>query len=438
MTPNIRSATRVRSWLIWRLPKPAIAFVFIMEAIAVVILVLALSESTRPAGQDLLRFAILAVGATIHIQLTRQQEARRRNRGGRTMLIDLTAVWLFPAAIVLPIWLIVLLVAVIRVQRWSSARRPPHSFLFSSVCHALAASTAHMTYVALGPHDWGSLSSASSLREFGAVLVTGMVYEAIQIIYVSTFVALKADKPTVRNVLGSKADNALEAITIGLGAVTAILVVIMPPTVVIMAVVTVVFNRLAEIDELQSDVRTDSKTGLLNMRGWTESGQRAFDRAARSDNGLAVLMIDFDHFKRINDTYGHPAGDDVLRRVAELLNDATRPSDVVGRFGGEEFLVLIPEIDAERARHTAERIRNQVAMSSISTRDKRGEPVTITDRTTSIGVAVYPDHGNTLEELVHAADAAVYEAKELGRDQVRFATGTSMPIETPPVEARRH
>lgn len=433
-----RSVLNFRSWLLWKGPKRAIVFLLAMESVALAILMIALLGSDLPNEVDIIRFAILAAGATVHIQLTRKQEARRRNRGIRTVLIDLTAVWVFPAAIVLPIPLIVLLVFLVRVQRWFSARRPAHNFLFSSVTHALAASTAHLTYAALGPHDWSSLAGWGSVREFGLVVLTALIYEAVQILYVGGILALNAPKPTVRNVLGSKADNALEAVTIGLGAVTAVLVVIMPPTVAVMAVVTVVFNRLAELDQLQSDVRTDSKTGLLNMRGWSESAHRAFNRASRSGSGLAVLMIDFDHFKRINDTYGHPAGDDVLRRLAELLTDATRPNDIVGRFGGEEFLILLPDIDVDGARHTAERIRNQVATSSISTRDKRGEPVTITDRTTSIGVAVHPEHGSTLENLLHAADAAVYQAKENGRNQVRFAEQTEHgPSEARPASARR-
>lgn len=370
---------------------------------------------------DMIQFAILATGATIHIQLTRRQEARRRNRGLRGVLIDLTAVWIFPAAIVLPVPLIIALVALVRVQRWFSARRPAHNFLFSSITHALAASTAHLAYTALDPTDWGLLSGWQFISEFGYLVVAALVYEGVQILYVGSIIALNTSRPTLQSSLGTKADNVLEAVTIGLGAVTAILLVIMPPTVAIMAVVTVVFNRLAELDQLQSDVRTDPKTGLLNMRGWTESAHRTFQRAVRSESGLAVLMIDFDHFKDINDTYGHPAGDDVLRRVAELLTEVTRPQDVVGRFGGEEFLVLISDVDALQAYHTAERIRHRVATSSITTRGKRGEPVTITDRTTSIGVAVYPQHGRSVDALLHAADAAVYLAKEQGRDQVQLA-----------------
>lgn len=422
--PNSAGAERSRhprNWALWRRPRRMIVFLIGMELVAVVGFAFTFANSANPTGLDWMRFAILAVGATVHIQLTQRQEERRRNHV-RTVLIDLIAVWVFPAILLLPATLVVLLVVLIRVQRWFTARRPAHNFIFSSISHSLAAALAQVTYSALDPQDWQSVTGLNSLREFGLVIVAALVYEAIQILYVGGILALGASSaPTIRNVLGSKADNLLEAITTGLGAVTAVLLVTMPPAVGIMAVVTVVFNRLAELDQLQDDVRTDSKTGVLNMRGWSESAERSFLRAVRSNDSAALLMIDFDYFKWINDTYGHPAGDDVLRTVGELLREVTRPRDVVGRFGGEEFLVLLPGVDASTADDAAERIRHAVATAHILTTDKRGAPTTITDRTTSIGVAVYPEHGNTLEELLHAADRAVYQAKENGRNQVRMA-----------------
>lgn len=370
---------------------------------------------------DLLRFAILTLGATVHIQMTRRQEERRRNRV-RTVLIDLTAVWVFPAAIILPAPLTIGLVLLIRIQHWFVARRPAHNFVFSSVTHMLAATVAHEVFVTLGGAQWGSLAVTSSLAEFGKLVLIGLVYEAVQILYVGSILSLAArSKPTVQSVLGSKADNLLEAITIGLGAVTAILLVVLPPAVAIMAVVTVVFNRLAELDQLQDDVRTDPKTQVYNMRGWLESAERALARATKSGDNLGILMIDLDYFKWINDSYGHPAGDDVLRNLAQLLDEVTRPTDVVGRFGGEEFLVLLPETDQAQATGAAERIRAAVAQLRIGSTDKRGERITVSERTASIGVAVYPDHGDSLEKLMQAADAAVYEAKEGGRNQVRLA-----------------
>ncbi|WP_199432946.1 GGDEF domain-containing protein [Qaidamihabitans albus] len=391
-----------------------------MEVLALGGFAAAFAGTPAPTAVDWVRFAILAVGATVHIQLTQRQEERRRSRT-RTVLIDLIAVWVFPAVLVLPAPLVVLVVVLIRVQRWFTARRPAHNFVFSSISHSLAAALAHLVYTALGPHDWHSLTGLGSLREFLLVIVAALVYEGVQVIYVGGILAISSPHPTLRSVLGSKADNLLEAITTGLGAITAVLLVTLPPAVALMAVVTVVFNRLAELDQLQDDVVTDPKTGLLNMRGWSEAAERALNRVSRAGGDLAMLMIDLDHFKWINDTFGHPAGDDVLMSVADVLGEVTRPSDIVGRFGGEEFLVLLPDTDAAAAEIAAERVRSTIAGLRIETTDKRGARTTVTGRTTSIGVAVYPEHASTMRALVQAADAAVYEAKENGRNQVRFA-----------------
>lgn len=422
-TPTVRDRKLLPGqWALWRRPKIFIAYLLVMETLAIGCLSYVFTAAAAmPKTRDWVGLAILAAGATVHIQLTQRQEERRRNRT-RTVLIDLTAVWTFPAAIILPAPLSVLLVVGLRVQHWFIARRPAHNFIFSSVAHCVSVAITSLTFTSLGGQHW-SAGGWGSLREFGVVVVAGLVFELVQLVYISVILALSAPgKASVHNVLGSKADNLLEAITVGLGAVTAVLLVVLPPAVAIMAVVTVVFNRLAELDQLQDDVRTDPKTQVFNMRGWTESAERALARAAKSSDSLAILMIDLDHFKWINDTYGHPAGDDVLRHLAHLLDEVTRPTDVVGRFGGEEFLVLLPDTDPAAAVVAGERIRGAVAGQRIRTTDKRGEEIAIVERTTSIGVAVYPDHGTTLKTLMQSADAAVYEAKEGGRNQVRVAT----------------
>lgn len=415
-----RHARHIHNWALLRRPKRFIAYLIVMEILAVPGFTVAFLHAPTPTGADWIAFTILAVGATVHIQLTQRQEERRRNRT-MTVLIDLIAVWVFPAVLVIPATLTVLLVALIRLQRWFTARRPVHNFVFSSISHGLAAALANLVYIEMGPADWNAVSLLGSIREFALVLVAAVIYEGVQMVYVGGILALSTEQPTLRNVLGSKADNLLEAITTGLGAVTAVLLVTMPPAVAIMAVVTVVFNRLAELDQLQDDAVTDSKTQLLNMRGWSESAERAFHRVSRGGGQLAVLMIDLDHFKWINDTFGHPAGDDVLNHVSHTIRDTVRPADIVGRFGGEEFLVLLPNVDTTTARTAAERIRDTVAGLHVITTDKRGAKTTISGRTTSIGIAVFPEHGHTVRELTQAADSAVYQAKEAGRDRVCIA-----------------
>lgn len=418
--PNIRR--RVGQWDLWTKPRAMIVFLLAWEAIAVALLIAGIATAGSVTGVDWARFGALATCATLHIQLTRRQEERRRNRAA-AVHIELSGIWIFPAALLLPIQLTLLLLAIVRGQRWVNSRRPPHKFVFTSFTHALAALMAQRLFYAFNTDDLGHLDQSNPWRMFALLVLVGFTYAMLQAIVIGALLALGGTAtPTLRNVLGNKSDNLLDTSTIGLGMIAAVLLVNLPPAILILVLVSVVGNRLAEINQLQSEARTDPKTGILNVRGWTESAERSLNRAGRAADELAVLMIDLDHFKWINDTYGHPAGDDVLRAVAQALGEATRPADVVGRFGGEEFLILLPDTDHESAELAAERIRSTIAGMRIVTTDKRGARTTVAGRTTSIGVAMYPEHATTLEDLMQAADAAVYDAKESGRNVVRFVS----------------
>lgn len=160
--------------------------------------------------------------------------------------------------------------------------------------------------------------------------------------------------------------------------------------------------------ELERLSVTDGLTGLTNHRALMQRLQEEAMRSARSKHPFAVIMGDVDHFKQYNDDFGHPAGDEVLKRIAAVLRDATRAIDCVGRYGGEEFAVLLPETDAAGAMEVAERIRARVA----------GEGFPNRTMTMSIGVAEFPRDGERPEMVVAAADAALYEAKRAGRNRV--------------------
>ncbi|MQA61675.1 MAG: diguanylate cyclase [Actinophytocola sp.] len=428
--PGLRALARradPRRWELWTRPPRVIAFQLTCELVAAVCLGFGIVTSRDISDMDWLRFIALAGCATAHIQLTRQQEARRRSRLA-AVHIDLTGMWIFPAALLLPIELALLLLALVRGQRWINSRRPPHRFLFTTMTLATSALLAQRLFSLLDPDRLTTIATRDPVASFGALAAAGLVYAGLQAAAIGGVLALGGiEHRTLKNVLGSKTDNLLEAATVGMGIVTAVLLLYIPPALSILVLVGVLGNRLAEISQLQEEADTDPKTGVLNMRGWTESAERAFQRASRSAQHIALIMLDLDYFKWINDTYGHPAGDDMLRAVAHMLRKATRPTDVVGRFGGEEFILLLPDTDVVAAEHAADRIRTAVAGLHTDTTGKHGAPTTISDRTTSVGVAVYPTHGDTLDDLLHAADAAVYEAKERGRNQVRLAAGPGKP-----------
>jgi two-component system, cell cycle response regulator len=176
-------------------------------------------------------------------------------------------------------------------------------------------------------------------------------------------------------------------------------------------------STMADNARLEQLAQTDPLTQILNRRALTERITAEMERALRYDSTLALLMIDLDHFKRVNDTFGHLVGDDVLRDVAQLLGDTIRGNDIVARYGGEEFLVLLPETDDAGAESFAERIRAAVEAHPFN---NSGDAPALR-LTASIGVAVFPAARiETVEDLFARADAALYRAKADGRNRVRM------------------
>ena len=179
--------------------------------------------------------------------------------------------------------------------------------------------------------------------------------------------------------------------------------------------------------QLQETLRTqsirDPLTGLFNRRYLDASLLREFTRAERRAAPVALLMIDVDHFKQFNDTHGHDAGDVVLAQIGQVLTQMSRPEDIACRYGGEELTLVMPEAPADVAMKRAEEIRTAVARMELSHRNASLGPVTI-----SIGVAVYPQHGRTLEQVRQASDRALYAAKHAGRDRVVAAPPIAGPV----------
>jgi diguanylate cyclase (GGDEF)-like protein/PAS domain S-box-containing protein len=161
----------------------------------------------------------------------------------------------------------------------------------------------------------------------------------------------------------------------------------------------------------------DSLTGLFNRRFMQESLDRELQRARRKKRPLAVVFLDLDHFKQFNDSFGHDAGDTVLRTIAELFRQHFRGDDVICRYGGEEFAIILPESTAKDAAKRANLLRLHARKLRIRHQDQTLDPVTL-----SMGVAAFPEHGSTPEELLQAADHCLYQSKSEGRDRLTVAT----------------
>ncbi len=154
----------------------------------------------------------------------------------------------------------------------------------------------------------------------------------------------------------------------------------------------------------------DPLTDLYNRRYFMEAGKEEIKRVHRYQGSLSVLMLDIDHFKEVNDTYGHPAGDAVLQNLASLLQEKLRDVDIPGRLGGEEFGVLMPKTDKQQAHRAAERIRKIIKNNSVVF---EGEEISVT---VSVGVAVYREEMADMDELLQEADRALLQAKKSGRN----------------------
>jgi diguanylate cyclase (GGDEF)-like protein len=161
--------------------------------------------------------------------------------------------------------------------------------------------------------------------------------------------------------------------------------------------------------------RTDELTGLNNRRAFLEDGQKLFNQAKRFGHPASLIMLDADHFKGLNDNYGHAMGDVVLQAIAKILREHTREVDVIGRIGGEEFAVILPETPLANAASLAERLREKISLAKLD--HPKGE----IRFTASFGVSTCNQDASSLESLLKQADAALYQAKENGRDRTEIA-----------------
>ncbi len=172
-------------------------------------------------------------------------------------------------------------------------------------------------------------------------------------------------------------------------------------------------------DAFAYEATTDGLTALLNRRGLEARAEEAVALSRRYGRPLACLMVDIDHFKRVNDTYGHRAGDAVLRQVAERIRLATRISDIVARYGGEEFVLLLPETDEESAVIAAEKVRARIANEPLPVSNGTDAAVELR---VSVGIGCVDETTADAHELFSTADEALYRAKRLGRDRVVVAS----------------
>jgi diguanylate cyclase (GGDEF)-like protein/PAS domain S-box-containing protein len=167
-------------------------------------------------------------------------------------------------------------------------------------------------------------------------------------------------------------------------------------------------------EQMRQMALTDPLTGLSTRRHFFNLAALAFEWAVKNHQPLSAVMLDIDHFKQINDRYGHAIGDRVLERVARTCQDALRKSDAIGRYGGEEFIILLPDTGRERAIQIAERLRARIDQLNFASQNG------LVGVTVSLGAAEFAGEGDRLEDMIERADRGMYAAKRAGRNQVKF------------------
>jgi diguanylate cyclase (GGDEF)-like protein len=416
----LQQSIAVRSWPLWSLqPRWLVAFVLAVIAADLAAIGVAVS-STAVTGSNLALFGLLVGCTAAAVELTRKSG----EQGG--MIKDVAGVWELPAAILLPP-LYALIVPIIRIAllQLRTRRAPVYRRVFSGAMLSLSYGAASVTFHGLSgliPQEAGGTLSRGTVWTL-VVVVSVLMKEIVNKTVLMTVVKATDPGATYRTEVFSRERLYNDGAEICTGVLVTYGVAGNPWLALAALPVVTLLQRSLRHVQLLNDSRADSKTGLLNAATWEREATVEVVRAVRTRTPLAIAVLDIDRFKVINDTYGHLVGDQVLKELARSLDSVLRDYDRAGRFGGEEFSLLLPQTRAVDAFRIAERVRASIAdLSIIVPGASGGERVHVT---VSIGVAAL-DSGCKREysELMAAADAALYRAKSGGRDQVQMISTT--------------
>ncbi|HKN51431.1 MAG TPA: GGDEF domain-containing protein [Amycolatopsis sp.] len=391
----------------WQLPhRGLISYVLLVDFLAGSGAVFAFARMPLHTT-DVLPLVVLTGCIVGYTELSRPIEKIRERFSG-TPHISLDSVWTFAAVILLHPGLAALVIVVSFFYRWFRGEPSPlFRRTFSATATVLAgfAAMGFLRLVTAAPFA----DLARDLPSFAAVVGAGAVFLVVNTALMTVAVYYGTPHTRVRDALAGPAEYGLEAATIGLGILLAWALADWPVALLLIVGITLVLHRSVLIRQLRLQARSDAKTGLLNSTAWRDAADEELTRAGVAGKHTSLLMLDLDRFKQINDRHGHLVGDRYLIALADMLRAEVRASDLVGRFGGEEFVVLLPETSSVHAHAIAERIRGNVPSG-----DELPDPITV-----SIGLATHPVHGETLDSLLEAADRALYQAKTAGRNRTR-------------------
>ncbi|MFD1150131.1 GGDEF domain-containing protein [Saccharothrix hoggarensis] len=398
----------MRHWPLWTLKRSALAYWLLVDACALAVVVYVIVSSPQPTPGEVGRFAAIAgtagavvIGSSIYSH--RMGESERNPWAAH--LCYLTA-----GLVSLPCNLLVLLLFGPALHGVLTQRPESHRWVFTLSATALAV---FGTRYVIG---WDDPTADLAVMVLGAtvllVLRAGLIALGLK---------LRSPGAPAEEVVGEPIDVVLGVVAVSIGglmgfaaAATAVHALMAGPPLALL-------ERAAQLPQWRRSAQRDAKTGLANAVHWDGRARYELSKARARDRPMAVMLLDLDHFKRVNDEVGHLAGDSALSAVALLLTGTVRRGDLVGRFGGEEFVVLLPDGGPAVARAVAQRVRHAVADLAVPAVGADGREHLLTGLTVSIGVATTQRFGYELPDLLVAADAALLAAKGYGRNLVEMA-----------------
>ncbi|GAA1777062.1 sensor domain-containing diguanylate cyclase [Streptomonospora arabica] len=371
---------------------------------------------TPVRGAELATFGALVACAGLCV------EAMRRLGKPSGLTRDLLGAWWLPTVLMLPpLYSLLIPIPVYLLLQFRIRRAVVHRRVFNAASVGAAGFAASTLFHGAVAGDWSQAVALplaatevamSSVQGALLALACCAVFTALNNLAVAAAMFLSGTGTPWRKMLCDREALIVDGVELCAGITAAIVTGLSPLLLAVVLPPVLLLQRSLLFQQLQTAARTDPKTGLLNASTWEAEAGAEIARSRRGGRSAAVLIVDIDHFKAVNDTYGHLFGDHVLLGVATTLTGQLRSSDVVGRFGGEEFVVLLPGADMAEACRVAERLRLRVNRMELKA---EGAEVAIT---VSLGLAVLRVHGDDLVGLLAAADLALYRAKGAGRDRV--------------------
>ena len=399
--------------------RPA-AFVYVtLVSLAAPAAMLITAASTPVSAGVLAKFLALLGCGLASVEATRRMEAPQE-----TLVHDLLTVWCLPIAVLLPpFWVLVAPVPSLAFTQWRVHRGIVHRRLFGAAAIGLAYGSAPVIFHTLPASIGGSNPGSAGHPVRWAVAVAGCDIVAWIVHNSLIAVAMRVSDPpeSMTGAVFGREAMVGDFVQFCLGVVVTVVIAVNPLLLAFAAPSVLLQRRFVMHAQLLSRTRIDAKTRLLNATTWECQANVEIARAARTRTPLAIALVDIDHFKNVNDTDGHLAGDQVLQAVTATFRDHLREYDTAGRFGGDEFAILLPHAARDDAYGIAERLRAHIAGLQIPVRSRPGTPGVAV--TISIGVATFDGRvPRALSDLLAAADAALYQAKRTGRNTVRVVT----------------